>query len=117
MQMKLGLTPEEMINTFNQMYLEVWEKTRDRVDWEAANVSKRLSEGVEVDLAELLLRVLEVVVTASRDAAIVTILHNNQKVEEDLRRAGITLAEAAPASPLMGRDPAPTAAPSKRRRG
>lgn len=90
---RLGLSPKEMINIFNQMYLDVWEKTRDKINWESAQVSKRLAEGQEVDISELLLRVLEVVVTAARDGAILTIHYNNEKVIEDLRNIGIELPE------------------------
>lgn len=98
MQTHLGLSPDEMINIFNQMYLDVWEKTRDKVNWEAASISKRFGEGQDVDISELLLRLLEVVVTAARDAAILTIHYNNEKVAEDLRLAGVDLRGNEPAA-------------------
>jgi len=88
-QTHLGLTPEEMISVFNDMYLDVWNKTREKVHWEAANISKQLAEGHDVDISELLLRLLEVVITAARDGAILTMYYNNEKVYEDLRSAGI----------------------------
>jgi hypothetical protein len=82
-----------MIDIFNQMYLEVWEKTREKINWDAAQVSKRIADGQEVDISELLLRVLEAVVTAARDGAILAIHYNNEKILEDLRTIGIELPE------------------------
>jgi len=90
-EVHLGLSPEEMINIFNGMYLDVWEKTREKVNWEAANISQQIKDGKEVDLSDLLLRLLEVVITAARDGAILTMYYNNEKVYEDLRAAGIEL--------------------------
>ncbi len=103
METHLGLTPEEMISVFNQMYLDVWEKTREKVNWEAANITKRMAEGgTEVDLSELLLRLLEVVITAARDGAILTMYYNNEKIYEDLRRAGIELPVSEVSAPVAG---------------
>ena len=81
METHLGLTPEEMISIFNRMYLDVWEKTRERINWE------------EQDISKLLLDVLEVVITAARDGAILTMYENNEKIYEDLRAAGVPLPE------------------------
>lgn len=91
MEAKLGLPPNEMISIFNGMYLDVWEKTRDKVNWESAAISRQMAEGKDVDVSELLLRVLEVVVTAARDAAILTMHYNNEQIYQDLRNAGIEL--------------------------
>jgi len=76
METHLGLTPEEMISIFNRMYLDVWEKTRERINWE------------EQDISKLLLDVLEVVITAARDGAILTMYENNEKIYEDLTLCG-----------------------------
>src|SRR5437764_15237555 len=46
----MGLTPEEMISIFNQMYLDVWEKTREKVNWETANISQQMSTGFPSDI-------------------------------------------------------------------
>ncbi len=81
METHLGLTPEEMISIFNRMYLDVWEKTRDRINWK------------ETDVPKLMLEVLEVVITAARDGAILTMYENNEKVYYDLKQAGILLGE------------------------
>lgn len=94
--MYIGLSPEEMVDIFDRMYLEVWEKTRDNVNWEAAGISKRLQEGQEVEISEFLLRLLEVVVTAARDGAILAIYHNNVRVAEDLRKIGIQVPPPQP---------------------
>lgn len=94
MKSHLGLPPEQLIDIFNQMYLESWEKTRSKVDWEAADISKRLKEGQSVDISDLLLRVLEVVVTAARDGAVLAIHYNNEKILEDLQAMGVTLPAA-----------------------
>ncbi|MBI3927711.1 MAG: hypothetical protein HY319_19380 [Armatimonadetes bacterium] len=93
MQTRLGLTPEEMITIFNRMYLEVWAKTRERVTWEAANISRQLAEGKDVDIAALLIELMEVVITAARDGTILTLYENNEKIYEDLKAAGIQLPE------------------------
>lgn len=79
METHLGLTPEEMISIFNRMYLDVWEKTRDRINWK------------EEDVPKLLLEVLEVVITAARDGAILTMYENNEKIYMDLKAAGVNL--------------------------
>ena len=31
METNIGLTPEEMVSMFNRMYLDVWEKTKDKI--------------------------------------------------------------------------------------
>jgi len=82
METHLGLTPEEMISIFNRMYLDVWEKTRDRINWK------------ETDIPKLLLEVLEVVITAARDGAILTIYENNEKLYYALKQAGVKFPES-----------------------
>ncbi|MCA9796772.1 MAG: hypothetical protein KC910_33410 [Candidatus Eremiobacteraeota bacterium] len=91
MESRIGLSPEELITIFNRMYLEVWAKTREKVDWESAKISKQIAEGKEVDIASLLVELMEVVITAARDGTILAIYENNEKVVEDLRQAGIEL--------------------------
>lgn len=87
METHLGLTPEEMITLFNRMYLEVWEKTKGNINWELANISEQIKQGKEVDVSRLLLEVLEVVITATRDGFVVTMYENNEKIFNDLRQA------------------------------
>jgi len=96
MDTHLGLTPEEMITLFNRMYLEVWEKTKGNINWELAKVSKQIKEDKEVDISRLLLEVLEVVITATRDGFVVAMYENNEKIFSDLRAAaaqGVTMEE------------------------
>jgi hypothetical protein len=93
METHIGLTPEEMISIFNRMYLDVWEKTRDKVDWEIANISKQMREGKDVDISKFLLELMEVVITAARDGAILTMYENNEKIYYDLKNAGVKLPE------------------------
>lgn len=97
MKSRLGLPPEELIEIFNQMYLDVWEKTRNKIDWEAADISKRLEAGQTVDISELLLRVLEVVVSAARDGAVLAIHYNNEKIVEDLKALGVAVPDTGDA--------------------
>jgi len=93
METHIGLTPEEMISIFNRMYLDVWEKTRDKVDWEIANISKQMRDGKDVDISKFLLELMEVVITAARDGAILTMYENNEKVYYDLKAAGVKIPE------------------------
>ncbi|MBI2266793.1 MAG: hypothetical protein HYU64_16795 [Armatimonadetes bacterium] len=78
LETRLGLTPEEMITMFNRMYLDVWEKTRDKINWR------------ETDVPKLLLEVLEVVVTAVRDGAMLAMFENNERIYSELKEAGVT---------------------------
>ncbi|HXE72241.1 MAG TPA: hypothetical protein VNO81_06235 [Candidatus Nitrosotenuis sp.] len=100
METRLGLTPEEMISIFNRMYLDVWNRMRDHIQWEASNISRQLAEGQEVDIRPLLLQVLEVVVTAVRDGTILALYENNDRIYEELRKAGVNLPEPEPLPPL-----------------
>ncbi len=96
METRIGLTPEELITIFNRMYLEVWSKTKERVNWEAAQISQQIQSGKDVDIADLLVELMEVVITAARDGAILTIYENNEQIAEDLRQAGIELPQRTP---------------------
>ena len=93
METRIGLTPEEMISIFNRMYLDVWDRTRERINWEVGRISEQMAEGKEVDLGQWIVEVLEVVVTAARDGVILTLYENNERICEDLRQAGIHLPE------------------------
>lgn len=77
METNIGLTPEEMVSMFNRMYLDVWEKTKDKINWDNP-ISPQCVMGV-----------LEIVITAARDGAILTMHENNQKVYQDLRDRGL----------------------------
>lgn len=77
METNIGLTPEEMISMFNRMYLDVWEKTKDKIVWENPLTP------------QCVMSVLEIVITAARDGAILTMHENNQKVYQDLKDLGV----------------------------
>ncbi|MCE1245107.1 MAG: hypothetical protein LWY06_00515 [Firmicutes bacterium] len=94
METHIGLTPEEMISVFNRMYLDVWEKTKNNINWELAKITTQAKEEKDVDISRLLLEVLEVVITATRDGFVVAMYENNEKIYNDLRMAAIKQAEA-----------------------
>ncbi len=91
METRIGLSPEEMITVFNRMYLDVWERTKERVNWECGRISEQMSQGKNVDIGQWLVEVLEVVVTAARDGAILTMYENNERIYEELEKAGVKL--------------------------
>jgi hypothetical protein len=95
METHLGLTPEEMISVFNRMYLDVWEKTKNNINWEMAKITSQVKEDKDVDISRLLLEVLEVVITATRDGFVVAMFENNEKIYSDLRMAMMKQAELA----------------------
>ena len=80
----LGLTPEEMITTFNRMYLDAWERSKEGIDWQAANLSQQIADGKKVDLSNWMLEVLEIVVSASRDGMALTLTENNRRIAQQL---------------------------------
>ena len=77
LEVHVGLTPEEMMTIFNRMYLEVWNYSKEKINWE------------EEDITRLLLEVFEVVITAVRDGVMLTMFENNEKIYYDLKQAGI----------------------------
>ena len=77
LEVHIGLTPEEMMTIFNRMYLEVWNYSKEKINWE------------EEDITRLLLEVFEVVITAVRDGVMLTMFENNEKIYYDLMQAGI----------------------------
>jgi len=93
METHLGLTPEEMISLFNRMYLEVWEKTKGNINWDLAKISEKIKKDEEVDISRLLLEVLEVVITATRDGLVVAMYENNEKIFNDIRMASMRAGE------------------------
>lgn len=91
MENRLGLSAQEMIAIFNRMYLETWAATRERVEWEAANITKQMQEGKEVDISGLLVQLIEVVIEAARDGMVLTLCENNEEMFEQLRQSGMSL--------------------------
>ena len=89
LEARVGLSPEEMITTFNRMYQDSWQRSQENIDWQAANLSQRLQAGEEVDLAGWIVGVMERVMTAARDATAYTLLENNQRVAQQLLELGV----------------------------
>ncbi|MCE7870083.1 hypothetical protein DYH09_06860 [bacterium CPR1] len=85
---QLGLSAPAMLSIFNRMYLESWAREMKRP--QNTDLLKRLSESPSVD-PKLFLEMMEVVVTAARDATVLTLYENNEKLVEDLKAAGIKL--------------------------
>lgn len=87
---RLGLSPEELITTFNKMYMDVWEKNKEHVPWD------------EKDIASLLIPLLELVVTAVRDSTMLAIYENNERIFEELAKAGVFKQSNKPNEPSQG---------------
>ena len=90
MKPRLGLSPEELIETFNQMYLQSWGEVSEKLQWDLATLS-RGGSGEEVDLGPFLLELMEAVVNACRDSTVLTIYENNERLAQELEACGITL--------------------------
>lgn len=90
---QLGLSAQAMLSIFNRMYLESWAREMKRP--QNTDLLKRLSESPAVD-PKLFLEMMEVVVTAARDATVLTLYENNEKVVEDLKAAGIRFSVTEP---------------------
>ena len=88
MKPRLGMTPEELIETFNQMYLQSWGEVSEKLRWDLAKIS-RAGAAEEVDMGPFLLELMEAVVNACRDSTVLTIYENNERVAQDLQESGI----------------------------
>ncbi len=90
MRPRLGLTPEELIETFNQMYLQSWNEVSDKLRWDLAKLHSQPGQE-ESDLAPFLLELMEAVVNAARDSTVLTIYENNERLAQELESCGIEL--------------------------
>jgi len=88
---RLGLSPEELIETFNQMYLQSWGEVSEKLQWDLATLSRRGNTGEEADLGPFLLELMEAVVNACRDSTVLTIYENNERLAQELEACGVTL--------------------------
>ena len=88
MKPRLGMTPEELIETFNEMYLQSWGEVSEKLRWDLAKIS-RAGASEEVDMGPFLLELMEAVVNACRDSTVLTIYENNERVAQDLQDSGI----------------------------
>ncbi|MFA5507698.1 MAG: hypothetical protein WC314_10925 [Vulcanimicrobiota bacterium] len=91
MKPRLGLSPEELIETFNQMYLQSWGEVSEKLQWDLATLSRRGNTGEEADLGPFLLELMEAVVNACRDSTVLTIYENNERLAQELEACGVTL--------------------------
>lgn len=89
MPLQIGLSPEEMLSVYNRMFLDVWSRYKERIDWKKADISERLRQGQDADISDLLTDVLEVAITASRDSAVLTMAENNERIAAALMQAGV----------------------------
>lgn len=83
MSFRLGLSTEELIETFNQMYLQSWGEVSEKLRWDLVKLQKTQSTEA-VDLAPFLLELMEAVVNACRDSTVLTIYENNERIAQDL---------------------------------
>lgn len=90
MKPRLGLSPEELIETFNQMYLQSWGEVSEKLRWDLAKISRKGS-AEDVDMGPFLLELMEAVVNACRDSTVLTIYENNERLAQDLEASGVTL--------------------------
>lgn len=88
MNPRLGMSPEELIDTFNQMYLQSWGEVSEKLHWDLAKISRR-GAGDDVDMGPFLLELMEAVVNACRDSTVLTIYENNERIAQELSQAGI----------------------------
>ncbi len=87
MKPRLGMSPEELVETFNQMYLQSWGEVSEKLHWELAKVE---GEGGS-DLGPFLLELMEAIVNAARDSTVMTIFENNERIAQDLKASGVEL--------------------------
>lgn len=86
---RVGLSPEEMITSFNRMFADAWERSKERIDWQNANISKQMAAGKKVDLSAWLVDVMEIIVSAARDSTVFTLAENNQRIAQQLQELGL----------------------------
>jgi hypothetical protein len=79
------MTPQELVETFNQMYLQSWGEVSEKLRWELAR-----HEG-GTDLGPFLLELMEAVVNAARDSTVMAIYENNERLAEELESCGVEL--------------------------
>lgn len=85
MKPRLGMSPQEMVEVFNQAYLQSWGEVSEKLRWDLARSS---SEG---ELGPFLLELMEAVVNAARDSAVLTIHENNERLAQELESCGVDL--------------------------
>ena len=86
---RLGMSPEELIETFNEMYLQSWGEVSEKLRWDLAKISKKAATD-DIDLGPFLLELMEAQVNACRDSTVLTIYENNERLAQDLAENGVT---------------------------
>ena len=89
MRPRLGMSPEELIETFNEMYLQSWGEVSEKLRWDLAKISKKGATD-DIDLGPFLLELMEAQVNACRDSTVLTIYENNERLAQDLTANGVT---------------------------
>ena len=83
MKPRVGLSPEELVETFNEMYLQSWGEVSEKLRWDLTKISNKAG-GEDIDMAPFLLELMEAVVNAARDSTVLTIYENNERIAQDL---------------------------------
>ena len=78
------MSPQELVETFNQMYLQSWGEVSEKLRWD-------LAKQHDSDLGPFLLELMEAVVNAARDSTVLTIYENNERLAQELESCGIQL--------------------------
>ena len=81
------MTPQELVETFNQMYLQSWGEVSEKLRWDLASHQGE-------DLGPFLLELMEAVVNAARDSAVMMVYENNERLAQELESCGIRLPRA-----------------------
>lgn len=84
MKPRLGMSPQELVETFNQMYLQSWGEVSEKLRWD-------LAKHDDSDLGPFLLELMEAVVNAARDSTVLTIYENNERLAQELESCGVQL--------------------------
>ena len=82
MHPRIGLSTEELVETFNEMYLRSWGEVSEKLRWDLAKLHQDGAK--ERDMAPFLLELMEAVVNACRDSTVMTIYENNERLAQDL---------------------------------
>lgn len=84
MKPRLGMSPQELVEVFNETYLESWGEMSEKLRWDVV-------KGGGEELGPFLLELMEAVVNAARDGAVMAIYENNERVIRDLASSGLDL--------------------------
>jgi hypothetical protein len=80
------MSPQELVETFNEMYLRSWGEVSEKLRWDLAR-----QQSPDGDLGPFLLELMEAVVNAARDSTVLTIYENNERLAQELESCGVKL--------------------------